>query len=73
MQGVAYSSNQTDTNVVVLALFWGAFIFAGMIAMYYLGHALWLNKSDQATSSPSRTASSVDTEQSDVSGTGTAT
>lgn len=40
-QGVVYSSHRTDTNVVVLVLAWGAFIFAGLIAMYYLGHALW--------------------------------
>jgi hypothetical protein len=40
MQGVAYSSPRTDANVVVLALGWGAFIYAGMVALYYLGRAL---------------------------------
>ncbi|GDY69964.1 MULTISPECIES: hypothetical protein [Streptomyces] len=31
---------RTDSNIVVLALGWGAFIGAGIIAMYFLGHAL---------------------------------
>ncbi|MFF8917283.1 hypothetical protein ACF08M_29225 [Streptomyces sp. NPDC015032] len=38
-QGVAYGSNRTDTGVV-LALVRSAFIFAGVVAMYYLGHVL---------------------------------
>ncbi|MET8192051.1 hypothetical protein ABZV15_41365 [Streptomyces sp. NPDC005246] len=48
---MTYSANRTDTNVVVLALVWGVFIYTGMIAMYYLGRAFWLNESDQATTS----------------------
>ncbi|MFD3761970.1 hypothetical protein [Streptomyces sp. NPDC058622] len=47
-QGAAYSSQHTGSNLVVLALGWGAFIGAGMVAMYYLGNALWLNERDRA-------------------------
>ncbi|WP_055533880.1 hypothetical protein [Streptomyces graminilatus] len=41
MQGVAYSSHRGDASVVVLALGWVAFIGAGMVALYFLGNALW--------------------------------
>jgi len=41
MQGVAYSSHRGDANIVVLALGWAAFIGAGMVALYFLGSALW--------------------------------
>lgn len=58
-QGVAYSGQRTDSNIVVLCVGWGAFIGAGIVAMYYLGHAFWLNKSDQAAAS-SGAASGVD-------------
>jgi hypothetical protein len=42
-QGVAYSAQRTDSNIVLLILGWGGFIAAGIIAMYYLGNAFWLN------------------------------
>ncbi|WP_346177242.1 hypothetical protein [Streptomyces cuspidosporus] len=41
MQGVAYSSPRSDANVVMLTVGWGAFIYAGMVALYFLGRALW--------------------------------
>jgi GNAT superfamily N-acetyltransferase len=40
-QGVAYSSPRSDANVFVLGFGWGAFIYAGMAALYFLGCALW--------------------------------
>ncbi|MFF9607809.1 hypothetical protein ACF1GY_37090 [Streptomyces sp. NPDC014684] len=40
-QGVAYSSARGDTNVFVLIVGWGVFIYAGMIALYFLARALW--------------------------------
>ncbi|UQI49876.1 hypothetical protein M1P56_36115 (plasmid) [Streptomyces sp. HU2014] len=47
-QGVAYSAQRTDSNVIVLALGWGAFIGAGIVAMYFLGHALCPEEHDHA-------------------------
>ncbi|MFD7617016.1 hypothetical protein [Streptomyces sp. NPDC059802] len=41
MQGVAYSSPRSDANVFVLTFGWGAFIYAGMVALYFLARALW--------------------------------
>ncbi|MFJ2271876.1 hypothetical protein ACIOHO_37300 [Streptomyces sp. NPDC087849] len=41
MQGVAYSSPRGDANVCVLTFGWGAFIYAGMVALYFLARALW--------------------------------
>ncbi|MGW4596996.1 hypothetical protein ACWEOA_17065 [Streptomyces sp. NPDC004457] len=47
-QGVAYSSARGDGNVFVLILGWGAFIYAGMIALYFLARALWAVDDDPA-------------------------
>ncbi|MFJ2736154.1 hypothetical protein [Streptomyces sp. NPDC087317] len=47
-QDVAYSGQRTDSNIVVLALGWGALMGAGTVAMYYLGRAFWLNQQDGA-------------------------
>ncbi|MFJ8871275.1 GNAT family N-acetyltransferase [Streptomyces sp. NPDC102473] len=41
MQGVAYSAPRVETNVFMLIFGWGMFIHAGMIALYFLGNALW--------------------------------
>ncbi|MER6103731.1 hypothetical protein ABT115_15740 [Streptomyces sp. NPDC001832] len=41
MQGVAYSAPRGDANVFVLIFGWGAFIYAGMVALYFLARALW--------------------------------
>ncbi|MFE4832230.1 hypothetical protein [Streptomyces sp. NPDC056672] len=41
MQGVAYSSPRSDANIIMLVLGWGAFIYAGVIALYFLGRVLW--------------------------------
>lgn len=38
-QGVAYSTHQTDSSIILLILGWGAFIGAGTMALYYLVHA----------------------------------
>ncbi|MFG2629942.1 hypothetical protein [Streptomyces sp. NPDC048473] len=46
-QGMAYSGQRTDSNLFVLALGWGAFMGAGVVAMYYLGNALWLNDQER--------------------------
>ncbi|MFI1890629.1 hypothetical protein [Streptomyces jumonjinensis] len=43
-QGVAYSTHRTDSSVTLLTLGWGTFIGADTVALYYLGHAFWLNK-----------------------------
>ncbi|MFI8308509.1 hypothetical protein ACIF80_34945 [Streptomyces sp. NPDC085927] len=40
-QGVAYSAPRGDANVFVLIFGWGAFIYAGMVALYLLACALW--------------------------------
>lgn len=48
MQGVAYSSRRGDANVFVLIFGWGAFIYAGMVALYFLARALWGAADDQA-------------------------
>jgi hypothetical protein len=55
-QGVAYSAQRTDSNIVLLILGWGAFIGAGIVAMYYLGNAFWLNEQDRAVHETSRAA-----------------
>jgi hypothetical protein len=47
-QGVAYSSARDDANVFVLIVGWGAFIYAGMVALYFLARALWAVDDDQA-------------------------
>ncbi|WP_093931392.1 hypothetical protein [Streptomyces sp. ok210] len=41
MQGVAYSSPRSDANVYMLIFGWGMFIYAGMVALYFLARALW--------------------------------
>lgn len=41
MQGVAYSSPLSDANVFMLIFGWGMFIYAGMVALFFLGNALW--------------------------------
>lgn len=46
-QGVAYSAPRGDANVLLLIFGWGAFIYAGMIALYFLGRALWSTEDDQ--------------------------
>ena len=46
-QGVAYSAPRGDANVLLLIFGWGAFIYAGMIALYFLGRALWSTDDDQ--------------------------
>ena len=48
MQGVAYSSRRGDANVFVLIFGWGAFIYAGMVALHFLARALWGAADDQA-------------------------
>ncbi|MFD5034926.1 hypothetical protein ACFWM0_31585 [Streptomyces sp. NPDC058405] len=48
MQGVAYSSPRSDANVFLLIFGWGMFIYAGMVALYFLGRALWAVDDDQA-------------------------
>jgi hypothetical protein len=47
-QGVAYSAPRGDANVFLLAFVWGTFIYAAMIALYFLGRALWSTDDDQA-------------------------
>ncbi|WP_406511067.1 hypothetical protein OG851_00260 [Streptomyces sp. NBC_00161] len=56
MQGVAYSSPRSDANVFVLILGWGAFIYAGMVALYFLGRALWAADDDHAAPAPDKDA-----------------
>ncbi|SBU99009.1 hypothetical protein YUMDRAFT_01830 [Streptomyces sp. OspMP-M45] len=41
MQGVAYISPRSDANVFTLIFGWGMFIYAGMVAPFFLGNALW--------------------------------
>lgn len=41
MQGVGYSSPRGDANVFMLIFGWGMFIYAGMVALFFLGNALW--------------------------------
>uniref|UniRef100_UPI00366B1296 hypothetical protein n=1 Tax=Bacillus tropicus TaxID=2026188 RepID=UPI00366B1296 len=48
MQGVAYSSPRTDANILMLIFGWGMFIYAGMVALYFLARALWGTDDDQA-------------------------
>ncbi|MBV7249236.1 hypothetical protein [Streptomyces sp. MW-W600-10] len=48
MQGVAYSAPRSDANILVLVFGWGAFIYAGMVALYFLARALWGAGDDQA-------------------------
>lgn len=48
MQGVAYSSQRSDANVLLLIFGWGIFIYAGMVGLYFLAHALWGIDDDQA-------------------------
>ncbi|MFE4336677.1 hypothetical protein ACFRQM_47290 [Streptomyces sp. NPDC056831] len=38
-QGVAYSSARGDAHIFELLVGWGAFIYAGMVALYFLGRA----------------------------------
>ncbi|WP_333745884.1 hypothetical protein [Streptomyces sp. IBSBF 2950] len=45
-QGVAYSAVRGDSNIVVLLIGWAGFIGAGMVAMYFLGNALWSSPGD---------------------------
>ncbi len=40
-QGVAYSAPRGDANVLLLIFGWGMFIYAGMVALYFLARALW--------------------------------
>ncbi|GAA3163421.1 hypothetical protein [Streptomyces ramulosus] len=40
-QGVAYSVHRGGTNLLMLIFGWGMFIYAGVIALYYLGRSLW--------------------------------
>ncbi|MFE4175485.1 hypothetical protein ACFRR7_26180 [Streptomyces sp. NPDC056909] len=47
-EGVAYSSPRSDANVFLLVFGWGAFIYAGMIGLYFLARALWGTDDDQA-------------------------
>lgn len=42
MQDVAYSSPRGDSNVFMLIFGWGMFIYAAMVALYFLGNALWV-------------------------------
>ncbi|MEU7178003.1 MULTISPECIES: hypothetical protein [Streptomyces] len=48
MQGVAYSSPRSDANFFMLIFGWGMFIYAGMVALYFLARALWAVDNDQA-------------------------
>ncbi|MFG3014141.1 hypothetical protein ACGFZB_27705 [Streptomyces cinerochromogenes] len=48
-QGVAYSSARGDANVFVLIVCWGAFIYAGMVA-------LWSTDNESAEAVPSEGA-----------------
>ncbi|MET7607614.1 hypothetical protein ABZU45_36830 [Streptomyces avermitilis] len=52
---------RTDSNIIVLDLGWGAFIGAGIIAMHFLGHALWLNEEDRAAADTSKATASEGT------------
>ncbi|MFJ7200667.1 MULTISPECIES: hypothetical protein [unclassified Streptomyces] len=45
--GRAYSSPRSDANVFLLIFGWGMFIYAGMVALYFLARALW-GTDDQA-------------------------
>jgi hypothetical protein len=47
MQGVAYSSPRSDANVFLLIFGWGMFIYAGMVALYFLARALWGTDDDE--------------------------
>ncbi|MDQ0935164.1 hypothetical protein [Streptomyces turgidiscabies] len=47
-QGVAYSAQRTDSNIFLLIGGWAGFMGAGVVAMYYLGNAFWLNAQDRA-------------------------
>ncbi|MFI5753528.1 hypothetical protein ACIBBE_49090 [Streptomyces sp. NPDC051644] len=48
MQGVAYSSPRTDSNIFMLIFGWGMFIYAEMVGLYFLARALWGVDVDQA-------------------------
>ncbi|MEU3420369.1 hypothetical protein AB0E70_37450 [Streptomyces murinus] len=48
---MTYSARRTNSNTVMLALGWGTFIGAGIVAMYFLGHALYLNERGRAVHS----------------------
>ncbi|MFF9819001.1 hypothetical protein [Streptomyces sp. NPDC014006] len=50
-QGVAYSSARGGANVFVLIVGWGAFIYAGTVALYFLARALWAVDDGQAAPS----------------------
>ncbi|MFF8035856.1 hypothetical protein [Streptomyces sp. NPDC016626] len=52
-QGVAYSSARGDANVFVLIVGWGAFIYAGMVALYFLARALWSTDDETGEAAPS--------------------
>lgn len=68
-QGVAYSSARGDANVLLLIVGWGAFIYAGMMALYFLARALWAVDDDQAapssTAAPGAGAAELRTPESD--------
>ncbi|WP_331735492.1 GNAT family N-acetyltransferase (plasmid) [Streptomyces sp. NBC_01166] len=59
MQGVAYSAPRVNTNVFMLIFGWGMFIYAGMVALYSLGNALWDIDDDGAAPCTSGTAPEI--------------
>ncbi|MFB7475605.1 hypothetical protein [Kitasatospora sp. NPDC056184] len=53
LHGIMYSLDRgSDGNVIVLALGWGMFCFAGMTCMYFLGQLLWGNDTDADQAAP---------------------
>ncbi|MFF2374896.1 hypothetical protein ACFVUW_10990 [Streptomyces xiamenensis] len=48
MQGLAYNAPDNIGHGIVLALGWAAFVFAGMVCLYFLGRALWFSTDDRA-------------------------
>ncbi|MGW1974248.1 hypothetical protein [Streptomyces sp. NPDC001889] len=56
MQGVAYSSPRSDANVFLLAFGWGMFIYAGMVALYFLARALWSTDDETGEAVPNEAA-----------------
>jgi hypothetical protein len=53
-QGVAYSAQRGDSNIFLLIEGWAGFMGAGVVAMYYLGNAFWLNEQDRAARESSK-------------------
>ncbi|MFF0051739.1 GNAT family N-acetyltransferase [Streptomyces sp. NPDC005498] len=59
-QGVAYSATRGDANVFILIFGWGMFIYAGMVALYFLGAALWNTGDGQTVPETGCTTSPLD-------------